>query len=54
VLAKNYLDIESHELFATISQLLEETNITPADVAGKLMPKSAAENAEKGEEVQDE
>ncbi|GJU63853.1 AAA-ATPase ASD, mitochondrial-like protein [Tanacetum coccineum] len=46
VLAKNYLDIESHELFATISQLLEETNMTPADVAGKLMPKSPAENAE--------
>ncbi|PWA51789.1 ATPase, AAA-type, core [Artemisia annua] len=34
VLAKNYLNIESHELFATVSQLLEETNITPADVAG--------------------
>nr|GEY41747.1 AAA-ATPase ASD, mitochondrial-like [Tanacetum cinerariifolium] len=46
VLAKNYLDIESHELFATISQLLEETNMTPADVAGNLMPKSPAENAE--------
>ena len=54
VFAKKYLNIESHELFATVSQLLEETNITPADVAEmlmpdvaeKLMPNSAAENAE--------
>ncbi|PWA88856.1 ATPase, AAA-type, core [Artemisia annua] len=46
VLAKNYLDLESHELFATISQLLEETNMSPADVAENLMPKSAQENAE--------
>ncbi|KAI3505426.1 hypothetical protein L1887_27555 [Cichorium endivia] len=46
VLAKNYLDIESHELFPSISRLLEETNMTPADVAENLMPKSAEENAE--------
>ncbi|KAI3692173.1 hypothetical protein L6452_31982 [Arctium lappa] len=46
VLAKNYLDLESHKLFTTISRLLEETNMTPADVAENLMPKSDEENAE--------
>ncbi|GKC00985.1 AAA-ATPase ASD, mitochondrial-like protein, partial [Tanacetum coccineum] len=45
-LAKNYLNIESHKLFATISPLLKETNMTPADVAENLMPKSAEENGE--------
>ncbi|KAM3686273.1 hypothetical protein ACJW31_11G186000 [Castanea mollissima] len=46
VLAKNYLDVDSHELFATIDHLLEETDITPADVAENLMPKSQNEDAE--------
>ncbi|KAI3690166.1 hypothetical protein L2E82_48143 [Cichorium intybus] len=45
VLAKNYLDLESHELFSTISRLLEVTNMTPADVAENLMPKSFEDNA---------
>lgn len=44
-LAKNYLDIDSHNLFVTIGQLLEETNMTPADVAENLMPKSSSEDA---------
>ncbi|CAI9290783.1 unnamed protein product [Lactuca saligna] len=46
VLAKNYLDLESHDLFSIISRLLEETKMTPADVAENLMPKSFEENAE--------
>ncbi|KAK4603922.1 hypothetical protein RGQ29_012436 [Quercus rubra] len=46
VLAKNYLDVDSHELFATIGHLLEETDMTPADVAENLMPKSQNEDAE--------
>ena len=46
VLAKNYLDIESHGLFATIDQLLKEANMTPADVAENLMPKSNEDNAD--------
>ncbi|KAL3504783.1 hypothetical protein ACH5RR_034624 [Cinchona calisaya] len=46
VLAKNYLDIESHDLFAKVSQLLDETNITPADVAENLMTKAAGEGAD--------
>ena len=46
VLAKNYLDVVSHTLFATIGRLLDETNITPADVAENLMPKSMNEDAE--------
>ncbi|KAK3025519.1 hypothetical protein RJ639_042054 [Escallonia herrerae] len=43
VLARNYLDLESDPLFTTISKLLEETKMTPADVAENLMPKSAEE-----------
>ncbi|KAL3504782.1 hypothetical protein ACH5RR_034623 [Cinchona calisaya] len=45
-LAKIYLNIESHKLFAKVRELLEETNMTPADVAENLLPKSAAEDAE--------
>ena len=47
VLAKNYLDIESHgDLFPIIEKLLGETNTTPADVAENLMPKSITEDNE--------
>ncbi|KAG8634311.1 AAA-ATPase ASD, mitochondrial-like [Manihot esculenta] len=46
VLAQNYLDVESHELFAKIQNLLEETKMTPADVAENLMPKSEDEDEE--------
>ncbi|PWA93037.1 ATPase, AAA-type, core [Artemisia annua] len=46
ILAKNYLDLESHELFATIGRLLEETSMSPADVAENLMSKSATRNVE--------
>lgn len=46
VLARNYLGIESHPLFTTVRQLLEETKMSPADVAENLMPKSDDENEE--------
>ncbi|XP_019195040.1 PREDICTED: AAA-ATPase ASD, mitochondrial-like [Ipomoea nil] len=46
VLAKNYLDLESHQLFPEIRGLLGETKITPADVAENLMPKSGREKAD--------
>lgn len=49
ILAKNYLDVDmdhSNDLFLKIRQLLEETKITPADVAENLMPKSSDEDAE--------
>ncbi|XP_062009980.1 AAA-ATPase ASD, mitochondrial-like [Rosa rugosa] len=46
VLARNYLDLESHELFGTIERLLGETNMTPADVAENLMPKSDIDGAD--------
>ncbi|XP_073139848.1 AAA-ATPase ASD, mitochondrial-like [Henckelia pumila] len=49
LLAKNYLDVgmdHSNELFVKIRQLLEETKMTPADVAENLMPKSSEEDAE--------
>ncbi|GMN47111.1 hypothetical protein TIFTF001_016283 [Ficus carica] len=46
VLARNYLDVESHRLFAEIEHLLGETNMTPADVAENIMPKSDEEDAD--------
>ncbi|RDX90322.1 AAA-ATPase ASD, mitochondrial, partial [Mucuna pruriens] len=46
VLAKNYLDVHSHHLFPTIANLLEVANVTPADVAENLMPKSVNEDQE--------
>ncbi|KAJ4707534.1 AAA-ATPase [Melia azedarach] len=46
MLAKNYLDIETHEFYADIESLLAETNMTPADVAENLMPKSDEDDVE--------
>ncbi|WJX15318.1 hypothetical protein P8452_05471 [Trifolium repens] len=46
MLAMNYLSLESDFLFETIRSLLEETNMTPADVAENLMPKVANEDVE--------
>ncbi|XP_040985644.1 AAA-ATPase At3g28510-like [Juglans microcarpa x Juglans regia] len=46
-LAKNYLDLEKHPRFDTIQRLMEETKITPADVAENLMPKSSLDDADK-------
>jgi SpoVK/Ycf46/Vps4 family AAA+-type ATPase len=36
-LAKNYLDIDEHELFGTVEEVLREAKLTPADVAECLM-----------------
>ncbi|GAB2216627.1 hypothetical protein Droror1_Dr00024403 [Drosera rotundifolia] len=44
VLAKNYLSLDSHDLFDQISELLGEVNVTPADVAENLMPKNIRED----------
>ncbi|RVW46647.1 AAA-ATPase ASD, mitochondrial [Vitis vinifera] len=49
VLAKNYLDLDSHHLFASIRRLLEETNMTPAD-ALETAKEEARVKAEKEEE----
>jgi len=46
VLAKNYLDVESHLLFGRIGRLLEDTEMSPADVAENLMPTSVDEDVE--------
>ncbi|KAJ0084705.1 hypothetical protein Patl1_30528 [Pistacia atlantica] len=46
VLAENYLNIEGHELYEEIERMLAETDMTPADVAENLMPKSDEEDAE--------
>uniref|UniRef100_A0A0E0MQ37 AAA+ ATPase domain-containing protein n=1 Tax=Oryza punctata TaxID=4537 RepID=A0A0E0MQ37_ORYPU len=40
VLAKNYLGVEQHEVFGEIRRLLEEVDMSPADVAENLMPMS--------------
>ncbi|OVA15256.1 AAA+ ATPase domain [Macleaya cordata] len=40
ILAKNYLDLDSHYLFETIKNLIDETQMIPADVAENLMPKT--------------
>ncbi|KAF5207204.1 Aaa-atpase [Thalictrum thalictroides] len=45
VLAKNYLDLDSHHLFDPVRELLDETQITPADVAENLMPRATVENS---------
>ncbi|XP_013596605.1 PREDICTED: ATP-dependent zinc metalloprotease FtsH-like [Brassica oleracea var. oleracea] len=46
VLAKNYLEVETHELYGEIERLVEEIDMSPADVAENLMPKSDEEDAE--------
>ncbi|CAI9777530.1 unnamed protein product [Fraxinus pennsylvanica] len=46
VLAMNYLDLKSHQLFGRIDELLQETKTTPADVAENLMLKSTEEDEE--------
>nr|ABA97668.2 Cell Division Protein AAA ATPase family, putative, expressed [Oryza sativa Japonica Group] len=40
VLASNYLGVEQHELLGDIRRLLEEADMSPADVAENLMPMS--------------
>lgn len=44
VLAKNYMSIDSHPLFETISCLLDKIDMTPADVTNHLMPKTITED----------
>ncbi|KAI8533824.1 hypothetical protein RHMOL_Rhmol10G0039800 [Rhododendron molle] len=46
VLAKNFLDIDSHDLFGTIRELLEQRNMSPADVAESLMHKTLSRDVE--------
>lgn len=46
VLARNYLYLEKHDLFEKIRGLLEETQMTPADVAENLMPKTSPTDVE--------
>ena len=45
VLARNYLAVDAHPLFDDVRALLQEVNITPADVAELLTPKCAANSA---------
>ncbi|XP_051194558.1 AAA-ATPase At3g28580 [Lolium perenne] len=45
-LARNYHGIDAHPLFDDIEALLDEAEITPADVAEHLMPKCAADDAD--------
>ncbi|XVE91106.1 hypothetical protein DITRI_Ditri20bG0128500 [Diplodiscus trichospermus] len=43
-LALNYLGISDHGVFQKIERLLEEVNVTPAEVAGELMKKNSNED----------
>ncbi|KAL5210597.1 hypothetical protein ABZP36_006220 [Zizania latifolia] len=45
-LANIYLEIDSHELFPAVQALLSEVEMTPADVAENLTPKSTDDNAD--------
>ena len=45
-LARTYLGVEEHELFTAVGALLEEVDMTPADVAENLTPKSADDDAD--------
>ncbi|EXB29784.1 putative mitochondrial chaperone BCS1-B [Morus notabilis] len=47
LIAKNYLGIESHQMFDKIKNLIGEVKITPADVAENLMPKSPMDDPER-------
>ncbi|KAL8524580.1 hypothetical protein ACS0TY_014253 [Phlomoides rotata] len=46
VLAQNYLDLDSHEMFDKIRCLLSKSEMSPADIAENLMPKSAETSAD--------
>ncbi|KAF8013017.1 hypothetical protein BT93_I1010 [Corymbia citriodora subsp. variegata] len=46
VLARNYLNIDHHPLYETIGPMFNKANMTPADVAENLMPKSDDEDVE--------
>ncbi|CAN6172721.1 unnamed protein product [Urochloa humidicola] len=43
-LAKNYLAVDDHPLFDDVATLLQEVDITPADVAEFLTPKCAGDD----------
>nr|CAB3455966.1 unnamed protein product [Digitaria exilis] len=45
-LAKNYLDIDGHELFGNVEEILKEVKLTPADVAECLMTAKRAGSGE--------
>ncbi|CAN6171259.1 unnamed protein product [Urochloa humidicola] len=45
-LAKNYLDIDEHELFGAVEEILREVKLTPADVAEYLMTAKRAVTGE--------
>ncbi|XP_022716426.1 protein HYPER-SENSITIVITY-RELATED 4-like [Durio zibethinus] len=47
-LAFNYLGISNHGVFQQIERLLEEVNVTPAEVAGELMKNTNEEAAFQG------
>lgn len=47
VFAKNYLNLETHQMFDRNESLIEETNMTSADVAENLMPKSPLDEPER-------
>ncbi|EHA8590410.1 AAA-ATPase ASD, mitochondrial [Cocos nucifera] len=51
VLARNYLGVSEHPLFESIRTLMEEKQITPADVAENLMRKTVGKDAKENVET---
>ncbi|CAN1179888.1 AAA-ATPase ASD, mitochondrial [Linum perenne] len=47
ILARNYLKVEDHPMFTEVEKLINEIQITPADVAENLMLKSPSDDAGK-------
>uniref|UniRef100_A0A803L6W7 ATPase AAA-type core domain-containing protein n=1 Tax=Chenopodium quinoa TaxID=63459 RepID=A0A803L6W7_CHEQI len=48
LLANNYLGVKNHEHFMDIERLVEETNVTPAEVAEQLMKHDKPDPALRG------
>lgn len=48
ILARNYLDIKHHELFMDIERLIEEVEVSPAEVAEQLLKKNEPDSALRG------
>lgn len=47
-LASNYLQIKDHHLFTKIKELIEEVEVTPAEVAEELMRRESTDKALEG------
>ena len=53
LLSKNYLGVDEHPLYDKVKELLEEVEITPADVAEQLLPKTIMAKARTSESLEE-